>query len=95
MVDQVIDAQSDVHSLGVVLWELLAGRSLFRAKSEVETLARIGTLVPPKISELRPELGDHCDAAWRALSARTASTSGRRSSPRARRRGAFTPRSPA
>jgi Tol biopolymer transport system component len=36
-----LDARSDLFSLGVVLWEMLAGRGTFRRDSQVETLHAI------------------------------------------------------
>jgi eukaryotic-like serine/threonine-protein kinase len=51
-----IDRRFDVFALGVVLWESLTGKRLFRAASEAETLKRLLDHVPPRVSELRPEL---------------------------------------
>ncbi len=43
-----LDARSDVFSLGVVVWEALAGQKLFRGKSELETFKKVvATQVPP------------------------------------------------
>jgi eukaryotic-like serine/threonine-protein kinase len=53
---QPFDARSDLFSLGVVLWEMLAGRRLFRGASDAETLRNVteSEVVPP--SSLRPDV---------------------------------------
>jgi serine/threonine protein kinase len=45
-----IDGRSDLFSLGIVLWELLAGRPLFRADSDFETLERVRDANIPRLS---------------------------------------------
>jgi serine/threonine-protein kinase len=37
----VVDRRADVFAMGVVLWEMLAGRRLFKASNDAETLHRI------------------------------------------------------
>jgi serine/threonine-protein kinase len=51
-----VDARSDLFSLGVLLYELLTGRSPFRGSNSLDTLKRIITHHPPPLSALRPEL---------------------------------------
>jgi Protein kinase domain/PEGA domain len=51
-----VDARSDVFALGVVLHELLTGRRLFEADSEVETLARVAACAVPTPSRVVSEL---------------------------------------
>ncbi len=55
------DAQSDVWALGVVLWELLAGRRLFRCPSEREAVVQISArrIAPP--SEHHPQVSAELD----------------------------------
>jgi len=47
----IVDRRADVWSLGVILWELLSGRRLFRGGSEAETVTRVltgRTSIPPE-----------------------------------------------
>jgi hypothetical protein len=44
-----IDRRSDLFSLGVVAWELIAGRPLFEGPSDLATLERVRTLEPPPL----------------------------------------------
>ncbi|HVY38902.1 MAG TPA: serine/threonine-protein kinase [Polyangia bacterium] len=54
--NQPADARADLFSLGVVLWELLAGRKLFRGKTEVETLQNVLEMPVPAPSSIRPDV---------------------------------------
>ncbi len=51
-----VDARSDLFSLGVLLYEMLSGRSPFRAGSSAETLRRVLADQPPPLGALRPDL---------------------------------------
>ncbi|MFL5307604.1 MAG: serine/threonine protein kinase [Polyangia bacterium] len=53
---QPADSRADLFSLGVVLWELLAGRKLFRGKTEVETLQNVVEMPVPALSSLRADV---------------------------------------
>ena len=53
---QPADSRADLFSLGVVLWELLAGRKLFRGKTEVETLNNVVEMPVPALSSLRADV---------------------------------------
>jgi len=58
--EQIIDSRSDIYSLGVVLYEMLANRVPFKGKDVVEVLAMIveaepaplPALVPPPLQDL-------------------------------------------
>ena len=60
--DQPFDARSDLYSLGVVLWELLTGRRLFRGATDVETFKNVLEMDVPAPSTLRPEVPATLDA---------------------------------
>jgi serine/threonine-protein kinase len=53
---EAFDGRADLFSLGVVLWELLTGKRLFRGQNELETMRNVTEMpvVPP--SSLRPEV---------------------------------------
>ena len=51
-----VDARSDIWSLGVIIYELLAGKSPFAGDSLGEVLSRIVADKPPPIRVVRPEI---------------------------------------
>lgn len=60
--DEPFDGRSDLFSLGVVLWEMLTGKRLFRGQTEADTLKNaLQRRVPPP-SALRPEVPAALDA---------------------------------
>ncbi|HLK89068.1 MAG TPA: serine/threonine-protein kinase [Polyangia bacterium] len=59
--DLPVDGRSDLFSLGVVLWELLAGQKLFRGKSDLQTLKNVAEMEIPAPSALRPDVPPELD----------------------------------
>lgn len=53
-----LDGRSDLFAVGVVLWEMLVGESLFGRPTLQETLAALFGAPIPSPSELRPEVPD-------------------------------------
>jgi len=51
-----VDARSDLFSLGALLYEMLTGLHPFRGGSALETLKRVLTEEPPRLSAVRPDL---------------------------------------
>lgn len=52
----VIDGRADLWSVGVILWELLTGKRLFKADNEAATLRATLRAVIPSLTAIRPEI---------------------------------------
>jgi phosphate transport system substrate-binding protein len=64
---QPIDARADVFAMGVVLWELIAGRRLLRGSSQAETLHKLLyeplPVLPEVVPDVAPAIAAICDRA--------------------------------
>src|SRR5262245_31388309 len=57
-----VDERSDLWSLGVMLFEMLAGRRPFDGLTLPEVCAKVLTSPAPQLSDLRPELDPELEA---------------------------------
>lgn len=55
--------RSDLYACGVILYQLLAGTNPFKGEQPSETLHRVVTHVPPRLSTLRSDIPPAVDAA--------------------------------
>ena len=53
VVGDAVDARSDLYSVGVILWELVANRRLFPHATELDLLARVRDAQIPLLESLR------------------------------------------
>jgi serine/threonine-protein kinase len=61
--DSRLDARSDIFSMGVVAWEVLANAKLFRRANEmIETLQQVVSMEAPPLSTVAPWLGKRLDS---------------------------------
>lgn len=66
--DRKLDRRADVFSAGIVIWEALAARRLFKADRDRGTLSRVLNQRIPELNEFAPDLPPRlCDAVMRAL----------------------------
>ncbi len=61
------DQRSDIFSMGVVLWESLSSRRLFRGSNNAETLNKILKEPIPRLSSAVPDLASFDEVLLRAL----------------------------
>jgi eukaryotic-like serine/threonine-protein kinase len=60
--DPSVDRRADVFSAGIVLWEVLAAKRLFKAENEAATLSRVISEPIPDISEVNPDISKELGA---------------------------------
>ncbi|MDI1449391.1 serine/threonine-protein kinase [Polyangium sp. 6x1] len=66
-----VDARSDQHALGMILFEMLAGAPPYQAESITQLIVVIATQPPPRVREKRPEAPARLEEAiLRALAKR-------------------------
>lgn len=59
VVGDVVDTRSDLYSVGIVLWELVANQRLFPHASELDLLARVRDAQIPLLEPLRPGVPEY------------------------------------
>lgn len=58
---QTVDLRTDIFSLGIVLWELLANDRLFIANNEINTLRKIRDCQIPSLRKINPNIPQELD----------------------------------
>lgn len=53
-----VNAQTDLYSLGAVMFELLVGRALFSARSLYALIEKVTQEEPPRLRDLRPDVSE-------------------------------------
>lgn len=51
-----VDAKTDIFAVGIILWELLAGRRLFMGETDLETVRMVQTARVPSIRQFNPKV---------------------------------------
>src|SRR5262245_10416346 len=51
-----VDARTDIFAVGIILWELLAGRRLFMGETDLETVRMVQAARVPSIRQINPQV---------------------------------------
>ncbi|MEZ4445945.1 MAG: serine/threonine-protein kinase [Polyangiaceae bacterium] len=62
-----VDHRSDIFSLGVMAFELLAGDRPFAGESPMDLMVKVATEQPPRLSSFDPQVPPEADDALRAM----------------------------
>lgn len=57
-----VDHRTDIFAVGIILWELLAGRRLFLGETDFQTVKQVQAAAIPPISSIRPDVPKALDA---------------------------------
>jgi serine/threonine protein kinase len=53
---KTVDARTDIFAVGIILWEMLAGRRLFQGKTDLETVKQVQRAQAPDIRSFNPTI---------------------------------------
>lgn len=53
-----VDARTDIFAVGIILWEMLAGRRLFQGKTDLETVKQVQRAQIPDLRQFNPGVPD-------------------------------------
>ncbi|MFK7984760.1 MAG: protein kinase [Sandaracinaceae bacterium] len=56
-----VDARADIFAIGIVLWEMLAGRRLFLGETDYQTVKLVQQANIPSLSRLNPEVDEELE----------------------------------
>lgn len=59
---QEADSQADIFAVGIMLWEMLAGRKLFQGETDYQTVKMVQQAVVPSLSEINPTIPAELEA---------------------------------